>query len=117
MRCAYALWRFAKELVRGSVGRARVRSGLATACFALAAVASTATIALADENGISFWIPGFFGSLAATPQQPGWSLAMINYYTDVSASGNAALAREISIGQFNPKLNVSVNANVHAKVV
>jgi hypothetical protein len=31
--------------------------------------------ALADENGISFWIPGFFGSLAATPQQPGWSLA------------------------------------------
>jgi hypothetical protein len=24
--------------------------------------------ALADENGISFWVPGFFGSLAATPQ-------------------------------------------------
>ena len=43
-------------------------------------------MALADENGISFWIPGFFGSLAATPQQPGWSLVAINYYTDVSAS-------------------------------
>ena len=28
-------------------------------------------VAHADENGISFWVPGFFGSLAATPQQPG----------------------------------------------
>src|SRR5580704_4773670 len=70
--------------------------------------------ARADENGVSFWVPGFFGSLAATPQQPGWSLAVINYYTNVSASGNAALSREISIGQFNPTLNASINANVSA---
>ena len=40
----------------------------------------------------------------------------INYYTDVSASGSAAVAREITIGRFNPTINVSVNANVHAKV-
>jgi hypothetical protein len=26
--------------------------------------------AFADEGGVSFWVPGFFGSLAATPQQP-----------------------------------------------
>jgi hypothetical protein len=32
----------------------------------------------------------------------------------VSASGNAAVARQITIGQFNPTLNVSLNANVHA---
>ena len=25
-------------------------------------------IARADEDGVSFWIPGFFGSLAATPR-------------------------------------------------
>jgi hypothetical protein len=62
---------------------------------------------------ISFWIPGFFGILAATPQQPGWSLASIYDHTDVSASGNAALAREITIGQFNPKINISVDANIH----
>lgn len=68
----------------------------------------------ADENGISFWIPGFFGSLAAAPQQPGWSLATIYYHDDVSASGNTALAREISIGQFNPTLNASIDARVHA---
>jgi hypothetical protein len=85
--------------------------------FSLFVVIACATDnARADEDGVSFWIPGFFGSLAATPQQPGWSLAAINYYTDVSASGSAAVAREIRIGQFNPTINVSVNANVHAKV-
>jgi hypothetical protein len=90
---------------------------LGTALFAFLVAAACATNkALADEDGVSFWIPGFFGSLAATPQQPGWSLAAINYYTDVSASGSAAVAREIRIGQFNPTINVSVNANVHAKV-
>src|SRR6516165_8232403 len=57
----------------------------------------------------------FFGSLAAVPQQPGWSLTSIYYHTDVSASGNAAVAREITLGQFNPKININVNANVHAK--
>lgn len=83
-------------------------------------VAGTALIpfvgAHADEDGVSFWIPGFFGSLAATPQQPGWSFAGINYYTNVSASGNAAVSREISIGQFNPTVNANVGANVAAKV-
>jgi hypothetical protein len=83
------------------------------ACLVLALYASAATIARADEDGVSFWIPGFFGSLAATPQQPGWSVASVLYNTNVSASGNTALAREITIGQFNPALNVSVNASVH----
>lgn len=84
--------------------------------FALAAISSTPNASRADENGVSFWIPGFFGSLAATPQQPGWSLAAINYFTDVSGSGNIAVAREISIGQFNPALNGSLSANVHSNV-
>ena len=59
--------------------------------------------------------PGFFGSMAATPQQPGWSFAGVNYYTNVSASGNAAVSKEITIGQFNPALNASINANVSAR--
>src|SRR5271170_6207740 len=58
--------------------------------------------ALADESGISFWIPGFFGSLAATPQQPGWSLAMVDYHTSVSAGGNVALAREFQMDRSLP---------------
>src|ERR1700751_2732808 len=84
--------------------------------FAVFVAATCATNqALADEDGVSFWIPGFFGSLAAAPQQPGWSLTSILYNTNVSASGNAAVAREIRIGQL-PKftVNISGNANIHA---
>jgi hypothetical protein len=100
----------------GSVDRSHVRSRVVAACLALALCASAATIARADEDGVSFWIPGFFGSLAAAPQQPGWSYTMFNYFTDVSATGNAAVAREITIGQFNPAINASINANVSARV-
>ena len=85
------------------------------ASFVVAAFGSFPNTGFADENGVSFWIPGFFGSLAATPQQPGWSFAALDYYTNVSASGNAALSREISIGQFNPTINASINANVSAR--
>jgi hypothetical protein len=51
---------------------------LGTACLTLfVALACAAGSARADEDGVSFWIPGFFGSLAAVPQQPGWSLTSI----------------------------------------
>ena len=93
----------------------RVGFALATALLAITAVASSTNIALADEDGVSFWIPGFFGSLAAAPQQPGWSLASILYNTNVSASGNAAIARDITIGNlFKTTVNISGNANVHS---
>ena len=91
---------------------------LGAACLGLfVAVAWATGDALADESGVSFWIPGFFGSLAATPQQPGWSVASIYYHTDVSASGNAAVAREIEIGGIpRGTVNFSGSANVHAVV-
>src|ERR1700726_2324818 len=69
-----------------------IKTGLVWSAITLAAVVAVPKYALADEGGVSFWIPGFFGSLAAAPQQPGWSLAMINYYTNVSAGGAGALA-------------------------
>lgn len=96
--------------------RQSLRNALATGTLALGIAASISTASFADENGVSFWIPGFFGSLAAVPQQPGWSLTSIYYHTDVSASGNAAVSREIQIGQL-PKgtLSVSGDANVNAK--
>jgi hypothetical protein len=70
--------------------------------------------ALADESGVSFWVPGFFGSLAATPQQPGWSLANVYYHTSVSAGGDVALAREIQIGQVPANLSARLNASLNA---
>ena len=70
--------------------------------------------AFADEGGVSFWLPGLFGSLAAAPQQPGWSFAAINYYTSVSGSGAIAAAREVTVGKFNPTVNVNLNVNLNA---
>ena len=88
----------------------RVGTACLTLCVALACGPERAR---ADESGVSFWIPGFFGSLAATPQQPGWSLTSIYYHTDVSGNGNIAVSKEITIGKFNPTLNVNVNADIH----
>jgi hypothetical protein len=72
--------------------------------------------ALADEGGVSFWIPGLFGSLAATPQQPGWSLANIYYHTSVSAGADVARAREFTLGRVpaNVTVNANLNLNLHA---
>jgi hypothetical protein len=70
---------------------------------------------LADEGGVSFWLPGLFGSLAAAPQQPGWQFAAINYYTNVSASGTIAAAREVTIGRLSATVNVNANVNLHAQ--
>jgi hypothetical protein len=69
----------------------------------------------ADEGGVSFWIPGLFGSLAATPQQPGWSLGNIYYHTSVSAGGDVARAREFTLGRVPGNLNVNANLNLNLK--
>ena len=71
-------------------------------------------ISRADESGISFWVPGLFGSLAAVPQTPGWSLGTVYYHTSVAASGAAAAAREIQVGRFSPNVNVNLNVNLNA---
>jgi hypothetical protein len=73
--------------------------------------------AMADEGGVSFWmIPGFFGSLAAVPQQPGWSLADIFYDTNVKAGGDVALAREFEIGKVPLNFSGTASASVKADV-
>jgi hypothetical protein len=72
-------------------------------------------IARADESGISFWLPGQYGSLAATPTTPGWALGAIYYHTSVSAFGNAAAAREIQVGRFSPNVNVNLNLSLNGQ--
>jgi hypothetical protein len=91
-----------------------IRSGLVWGAISLAAVVSYPKHALADEGGVSFWIPGFFGSLAAAPQQPGWSLATVNYYANVSGGGNVALAREFAIRNLPVGIQAQINASLHA---
>src|ERR1700741_1157114 len=73
--------------------------------------------ARADEGGVSFWIPGFFGSLAATPAQaPGWSVTSFYYHDSVSAGGDVARAREFQIGNVPANLTANVSANLNANV-
>jgi hypothetical protein len=80
-------------------------------------LALPAQMARADEGGVSFWIPGFFGSLAAAPSQaPGFSMTSIYYHDSVSAGGNVALAREFEIRNIPANLTATASANVNANV-
>jgi hypothetical protein len=98
---------------RSSGRKKSVQPIFATAAVAIAAFAAVPQASLADEGGVSFWVPGFFGSLAATPQQPGWSLATIYYHTTVSAGGDVAFARQVHRGNIN--VNFTGNLNISLK--
>ena len=89
---------------RSRIGSAVIWSAVAFTCLA--------SPAKADEGGVSFWLPGLFGSLAAVPQQPGWSLTSVYYHTSVSAGADVSRAREFQIG----KIPVNLTANVSAKL-
>jgi hypothetical protein len=107
--------RIARVKRQQAVGALRtIRSGLACGMLAFAAAASMPDIARADEGGVSFWIPGLYASLAAVPAQPGWSVASIYYHTTVSAGGDVARAREISISRIPANLTANLNASLNA---
>ena len=87
----------------------------AVAMFLCAGILSMASsVSRADESGTSFWLPGTFGSLAAVPTTPGWSVATVYDHTSVKAGADVAASREIQIGRFNPALNLSLDANLNA---
>jgi hypothetical protein len=56
--------------------------------LAISIIAWVPRPALADQGGISFWLPGLFGSLAAVPGVPGPSFAALYVHTSVAAGGN-----------------------------
>lgn len=60
---------------------------------ALAGTVVLSTVAHADENGVSFWLPGQYGSFAATPATPGWSWATIYYHGSVDAGADQQFPR------------------------
>ena len=70
--------------------------------------------ARADEGGVSFWIPGLYGSMAATPQVPGWAVGIVNLYNPVGATGNVAAARQVTINNIPANVAVSLNATLKA---
>jgi hypothetical protein len=91
-----------------------LRSSAALVFLFVGLLSTSASVALADESGTSFWLPGLYGSLAAVQGTPGWAVASVYYHTSVSAGADVAAAREIQIGRFNPNLNINLNANLHA---
>ena len=58
--------------------------------------------------------PGFFGSLAAAPLQPGFSAAYIYYHTTVNAGADVAFARQVSRGRLTANFNANLNLNLNA---
>src|SRR5260370_2356058 len=87
---------------RSNIGR----FGLAAAAVALLV---SPDIARADESGISFWLPGLYGSLSATPTTPGWSVATIYYHTSVNASGAAAASPLAPVNRIPLFRNLNLN--------
>jgi hypothetical protein len=72
--------------------------------------------AFADEGGVSFWLPGLYGSLAAAPVQPGLSVTAMEYYDSMRAGGDVGLAREVTIGRFSTNLQADINASLHSRI-
>jgi len=74
------------------------------------ALVLAAQLASADQVGESFWTPGSFGSLAATPSQPGFSLTSAYYHTSTTAGSEVARARLIRIGRLTGAVGESLSA-------
>ena len=97
-----------------SIGN-RVGHGFVFATALLGSVVAATGDVRADESGVSFWLPGLFGSLAAVPQQtPGWELTTIYYHTSVSAGANVALARDFQTGRIPLNVNASINGAINS---
>jgi hypothetical protein len=55
-----------------------------------------------------------FGSLAAVPQQSGWSFATVYYHTTVGAGSDVAFARQVTRGGITVNFPGNLNATLKA---
>lgn len=104
-------------MLAGSVSRLSLINLARVAAAALAAgITNARTPAHADQGGISFWLPGSFGSLAAIPGAPGWAWGTIYIHTTANAGGDVASSRAIRLGDATANLNVTLDARLRAAV-
>jgi hypothetical protein len=94
--------------------RRRSRRLIAAAALVAGAIASVPTGSFADEGGVSFWLPGLFGSLASVPLSPGWTVNETYYHWGGQAGADVSAAREITIGRFNPTATLNLSGNLQA---
>jgi len=75
----------------------KVKTVITIAVLSLVLLCGVGTIvsslAYADEGGVSFWFPGQYGSLAAAPAEPGFSLPLIYYHLSADADGSREFAQ------------------------
>ena len=70
-----------------AIGASTTALRCAVALLAVVALVLGHQVALADEAGVSVWLPGTFGSLAAVPVQPGFQWSTTYYHaTAISKS-------------------------------
>jgi hypothetical protein len=69
-------------------------------CLLLGGLLLATRPASADEGGVSFWLPGQYGSFAAAPGESGWSLPMIYYHSasDAQAGKSFEIGGRITAG-------------------
>lgn len=102
------------------IGFLRWRAHFRAASTTLIAIASAtlawSTPVRADQGGISFWLPGAMGSLAAAPTTPGWHFAAIYLHSSVRGGGEVAASRAIRLGNATTNLTVNLDARLKAAV-
>ncbi|MGY4498666.1 hypothetical protein ACVWYH_002597 [Bradyrhizobium sp. GM24.11] len=106
--------KFIQRFLCTTLVRRRAFWPMAASVLAAIAVLGSIDPSTANEDGISFWLPGTFGSLAAVPTAPGFSFVSSYYHTSVTAGANVSAAREITIGQFTPSTTANLAANLRA---
>jgi hypothetical protein len=67
------------------MGYIKQRRHVVTSGLCAMALLALPRAALADAGGVSFWLPGTLGSLAATPAVPGWAYETIYIHLQMSA--------------------------------
>jgi len=89
----------------GLLRRAAFATALTTACL-------TAQPVLAASGGVSFWLPGIFGSLAAVPVAPGWAYSTIYIHLNETAGRGQNFVTSGGIPG-----SVTAGLNAHADVL
>ncbi len=78
--------------------RQALRRKLVAAVFVgLCIFASSEDHAKADQGGLSYWLPGTFGSLAAAPGVPGWAYSTIYLHVATAAQGDKEFVKGGSV--------------------
>lgn len=69
------------------------RNTLTSKVVSCVMLATASSAVMADEGGVSFWLPGQYGSLAAVPGEPGWTLPLVYFHGQANTGGNVLTQR------------------------